>query len=426
MLDIKFIRENPDLIRAAAKKKRLSFEVDELVVADQERLRLLREAETLRAEQNAANDQIAAAPAEARIALVAKMKAVKDRLVKVETELGTAVKTWQKLMLEVPNLPDVSVPEGESDADNQEVKTWGKKTKFDFTPRDHLTLMRNLDLADFERGTKVAGFRGYYLKNEAAGLSLGLWQWTFDYFVRQGFTPLIVPSLLRREALLGTGYLPQAEEEIYKTQDEMYLAGTAEVATMAYLMDEIIEADRLPLKFIAFSPCFRREAGSHGQDTKGLIRVHEFFKLEQVIIGEADHEQSVKYHEALTAHAEALLQALKLPYRLVANCGGDLGLGQVKKYDLEVWLPAENKYRETHSSSYFHDFQTRRLNIRYRGADGKPRFAHSLNNTAVATPRLLAAIVENYQTASGAVAVPEILQSYAGRKLIARDGQAEA
>lgn len=418
MLDIKFIRENAELITAGAKKKHLNFKVEELLEADAKRLKLLGEVEKLRAEQNAANDEVAKADPATRATLIEKMKLVKTSLQAKQDELAETLKTWQRLMLAVPNLPDISVPEGESDADNQETRVWGEPTQFSFKPKPHYELMLDLDLADLDRGSKVAGFRGYFLKNEGALLSYAVWNLALDYFVKKGFTPLVVPSLVRKESFVGTGYLPQAEDELYKTQDELYLAGTAEVATMGYYADEVLSREQLPVKFISFSPCFRREAGSHGKDTRGLIRLHEFFKLEQVVLDVADHERSVQHHEELTSHAEALLQALKLPYRVVTNCGGDLGLGQVKKYDLEVWVPSEGKYRETHSSSYFHDFQTRRLNIRYKDEAGKLHFAHSLNNTGAATPRLLAAIIENYQQADGSVAVPEVLQKYLGKKII--------
>jgi seryl-tRNA synthetase len=223
---------------------------------------------------------------------------------------------------------------------------------------------------------------------------------------------------VRRQTLLGTGYLPQGEDDLYKTQDADYLAGTAEVAAMSYFSETILKKEELPRKILAFSPCFRREAGSHGKDTKGLIRVHEFFKLEQVVLCEASHETSVKFHEELTTNAEELLQALELPYRVVINCGGDLGLGQVKKYDIETWVPSEKAYRETHSSSYFHDFQTRRLNLRYKDSEGKTRFAHSLNNTAIATPRILVPLFENYQQPDGSIKVPEVLQKYVGKAVI--------
>lgn len=232
---------------------------------------------------------------------------------------------------------------------------------------------------------------------------------------------MIVPSMVRREPFVGTGYLPQSEEDLYKTQDGDYLAGTAEVATMGFYMDETLDKKQLPIKFLAFSPCFRREAGSHGKDTKGIFRIHEFQKYEQVVLCEASHEISVKFHEELTENAEKLLQALGLPYHVVINCGGDLGLGQVKKYDIEAWMPSEKRYRETHSSSYFHDFQTRRLNIRYRDEDGTLRYAHSLNNTALATPRILCQIVENNQQADGSISIPEALRGYMQKDVITRN-----
>jgi len=231
---------------------------------------------------------------------------------------------------------------------------------------------------------------------------------------------MIVPSMLRREPFVGTGYLPQEEENLYKTQDGDYLAGTAEVGTMGMYMEEILDKKQLPLKFFSFSPCFRREAGSHGKDTKGVFRIHEFVKYEQVVLCEASHAESVKWHEELTANSEALLQELKLPYHVVLNCGGDIGLGQVKKYDIEAWMPSEKKYRETHSSSYFHDFQTRRLNIRYRDEQGVMRYAHSLNNTAIAMPRILCQIVENNQQADGSIVIPEVLRSYMGKEVISK------
>jgi seryl-tRNA synthetase len=257
------------------------------------------------------------------------------------------------------------------------------------------------------------------LKNDGARLVWALERFVQDRFMnRDGFTPLIVPSLVRREPFIGTGYLPQSEEDLYKTQDGDYLAGTAEVSSMGMYMEEVLDKKDLPIKFFSFSPCFRREAGSHGKDTKGVFRIHEFVKYEQVVLCEANHEESVKNHEALTANSEALLQELKLPYHVVVNCGGDLGLGQVKKYDIEAWMPSEKKYRETHSSSYFHDFQTRRLNIRYRDDDGTLKFVHSLNNTALAMPRILCQIVENNQRADGSITIPDVLQGYMGKDVI--------
>ncbi len=410
MLDIKFIRENADLVKAAAKKKRLDFDLDKLLALDERRLKVMAEVEEGRRKQNAANDGVASAkdPA-ARQTLITQLKVVKAGLEANEASLKSLLPEWQGLMLQVPNLPDISVPEGESDAQNVELKTWGAKPEFGFAVKDHVELMKNLDWADFERGTKVSGFRGYILKNGGAELSFAIWQLALGQLIKSGFTPMIVPSLIKRESLFGTGYLPQGAEDLYKTQDEEFLAGTAEAATMGHLMDEVVEREKLPLKIVAFSPCFRREAGSHGKDTKGLFRVHEFFKVEQVVLCEASHQASVDWHENLLAEAEKIMQALGLHYRVVTNCAGDLGLGQVKKYDIEVWMPSEGKFRETHSISYFHDFQTRRLNIRYRDEANKMNFAHSLNGTAAATPRLVQAIVENYQQADGQINLPPAL-----------------
>ncbi len=414
MLDIKFIKENPDLIKEAVRKKRLTVDIDRLLTLETERVSIGGEVEALRAKQNEASAKIQQASTAERESLINEMKGVKESLQAGEDKLKAVMGEWRGLMLQVPNVPDMSVTEGDDDADNVETKVWGEPTKFDFTPKSHVELLQNLNLIDFERGTKVAGFRGYILKGAAVKLHFALWQWALDELNKKGFESMIVPSLVRPEPFFGTGYLPQGEEDLYKTQDGDFLAGTAEVGTMGYLMDESLEAGSLPKQWAAFSPCFRREAGSHGKDTKGAFRVHEFYKVEQVILCEASHEESVKWHEALTANAESLMQALKLPYHIVTNCTGDLGLGQVKKYDIEAWLPSEGKYRETHSISYFHDFQTRRLNIRYRDAEGKLRFAHSLNGTAAATPRLFIAVVENYQNADGSITVPEVLRPYLG------------
>lgn len=411
MLDIKFIRENQELIKSGAKKKHIDFDLEKLLSLDDERRKLLTSIEAKRTEQNQANEKIMKASAEERTTLIGAMKVIKESLEKEEATLKEVMHDWQVLMLAVPNIPDMSVPEGASDKDNQEVRSWGDKPAFSFTPKNHIEILENLDMVDLERGTKVAGFRGYFLKGDAVLLMFAIWQFALNELVSKGYTPLSVPSLLKKTPFIGTGYLPQSEEDLYKTQDGDYLAGTAEVSTMGYYMDEVIDAKQLPIKFVSFSPCFRREAGSHGKDTKGLIRVHEFAKLEQVILCEASHEESVKLHEELTANVEGMMQKLGLAYHVVVNCGGDLGLGQVKKYDIEAWVPSENTYRETHSSSYFHDFQTRRLNIRYRDGE-KMKFAHSLNNTAFAIPRILVPIVEQFQQEDGSVIIPEALRPY--------------
>ncbi len=423
MLDIHFIRENVDLIKAGALKKHIVVDVDRLIKVDDERKLLRQELDAKRAEQTRRSNEIQLTNGKEREKIIEQMQHLKAGMVEEEDRLKKVMVEWQQLMLTVPNIPDMSVPDGVGDADNLEVKKVGEQTKFDFEPKDHVALMTALDIADFERGSKVAGFRGYFLKGDGALLSYALWHFISDHFVKKGgFTPLLAPSLVRRESFMGTGYLPQSEEDLYKTQDGEYLAGTAEVASMGYHMNEVLDVKQFPIKYFSFSPCFRREAGAHGKDTKGLVRVHEFFKFEQVVLCEASHEASVQHHEELTANAEEMLNILKIPYHVVINCGGDIGLGQVKKYDIECWMPSEGKYRETHSSSYFHDFQTRRLNIRYRDENGDMKFAHSLNNTALATPRLLAVIVENYQQADGTIKVPEALVPYVGKNPIGRTG----
>ncbi len=419
MLDIKFIRENKELISAGAQKKHIDFNVNELLIVDDERRALLLEVEAMRGKQN---ETAAAVPqakdSEERERLIVESKTLKEVLQGKEEALVGIMKKWHTLMVQVPSIPDISVPEGVSDTENVEVRVWGEIPKFDFTPKNHIELMQNLGMLDLERGTKVAGFRGYFLTGDGVRLQFALWNFAQDFFLKKGgFTPMIVPSLVRREAFMGTGYLPQSEEDLYKTQDGEYLSGTAEVATMGFYMDEVLEKKDFPIKMLAFSPCFRREAGSHGKDTKGLMRVHEFYKFEQVVLCEASHEESVKLHEEITANAEELMQSLGLPYHVVVNCGGDLGLGQVKKYDIEAWMSGEGAYRETHSASYFHDFQTRRLNIRYRDTDGKMRFAHSLNNTAL-SGRPMIALIENYQNADGSITVPEVLRQYMGKDVI--------
>lgn len=419
MLDIKFIRENAEIVKAGAAKKHIAVDIDRLLVVDAERRDLRSALDAKKAEQNRRSNEMQRVQGGDRERLLEAMRQLKSGMAETEERYKVVMEEWQKLMLTVPNVPDMSVPEGGSDADNVEIRTWGEASAFPFETKDHVTLMTALSMADFERGAKVAGFRGYFLKGDGALLSYALWHFFSDYFMKKGgFTPLIVPSLVRREGFMGTGYLPQSEEDLYKTQDGEYLAGTAEVATMAYHMNETLDKAELPLRYFSFSPAFRREAGAHGKDTKGLVRVHEFYKFEQVVLCEASHEKSVAEHEALTKNAEEALQALGISYRVVVNAGGDLGLGQVKKYDIECWMPSERQYRETHSASYFHDFQTRRLNIRYRDEEGNMQFAHSLNNTALATPRFLAVFVEQYQQADGSIRIPEILVPYVGKDRI--------
>lgn len=415
MLDIKFIRENKDIIKEAARKKHLSFDVEELLVVDKVRLELLSTVEQLRSEQNRLSDAVALATDQTvRATYIDQVRVLKETLKTKEEELREKMKEWQTLMLSVPNVPDMSVPEGESDADNVEVKKWGDIKQFDFSAKDHVELMTNLKMVDFERGTKVHGFRGYFLTGKGVQLSFAIWNYALSFWSQKGFTPVIPPILARKQIFMGTGYLPQGEDDLYKTQDGDYLAGTAEVPIMGIHSDEVLDVKDFPIKYLGFSPCYRREAGSYSKDVKGLIRVHEFYKWEQVVLCEASHTTSVALHEEINRNTEEFIESLGIPYHTVVNCGGDLGQGQVKKYDIELWVPKEERYREISSASYFHDFQTRRGNIRYKDADGALRFAHSLNCTAIPTPRILVSLVENYQEADGSIRIPEVLRSYMG------------
>jgi seryl-tRNA synthetase len=419
MLDIKFIRENKEIVKEGAKKKHIEVDIDKLLEVEEKRLSLLSQVESLRGEQNKVSVSMGGTLTDVeRKQLIEEMRLVKDDLKQKEDELREIMIEWQKLMLEVPNVPDISVPEGDSDADNAEVKTWGEKTNFDFEPKDHIDLMMAHKMVDFDRGIKVHGFRGYFLTGDGVKLSMAIWNHALEFFSNKGFIPVLPPVIIRRETFMGTGYLPQGEEDLYKTQDGDFLTGTAEVPLMGLHQDEILNAEELPKKYLGFSPCYRREAGSHSKDVKGLIRVHEFYKWEQVVLCKASHSDSVAFHEEINRNTEEFIETLGIPYHTVANCGADLGMGQVKKYDIELWVPKENKYREISSASYFHDFQTRRMNIRYRDEEGKMKYAHSLNCTAIPTPRILVSMVENFQQADGSIRIPPVLQKYFGKEII--------
>jgi len=419
MLDIKFIRENLDLVKMAAQKKHIKIDLDRLVAVDDSRRNLMSSIETKKAEQNRVSALIASSSeAQSRQELITQMQDLKGQISAEEEALKPILQEWQDLMLQVPNIPDMTVPDGDSDKDNVEIKSWGQKPSFSFTPHDHVEIMTKLGMVDFERGAKVHGFRGYYLLNDGARLSWAIWNYANDFFLQKGFNPLLVPAIVRKSNLYGTGHLPNDAEDVYKTQDDDYLIGTSEVSTMGFYADEVLDRSQFPIKHLAFSPCFRREAGSHGKDTKGLIRVHEFFKVEQVVLCEASHAESVKHHEELNRNTEEFIESLGIPYRTVLNCGGDIGQGQVKKYDIELWVPLENTYREISSASYFHDFQTRRFNIRYKDQEGKMRYAHSLNCTAIPTPRILVSLIENFQQADGSIKLPAALHQYMGKEVI--------
>lgn len=418
MLDIKFIRENQDIVKEAIRRKNVKLDLAELIALDERRRETLQLTETMRSEQKKISDNIQSATPEERERLLAELRPLKEHVGQKEEELKTIMATWRDMMLQVPNVPDISVPDGNSDEDNQEFRTWGEKPSFGFDPKDHVEIMTKLGMVDFERGTKVHGFRGYFLTGDGARLCFAIWQYAAEFFGKRNFTPIIPPVIVRKQNLYVTGHLPGDAEDYYLTQDGDALAGTAEVPIMGMHADEIFAQSELPKRYLGFSPCFRREAGSHSKDVKGLIRVHEFFKFEQVVLCEASHETSVKHHEELNRNTEEFIESLNIPYRTVINCTGDLGLGQVKKYDIELWVPKEGKYREISSASYFHDFQTRRAGIRYRDEEGTLRYAHSLNSTAIPTPRILVSLIENYQEADGRVRIPEVLRQYMGKEYI--------
>jgi seryl-tRNA synthetase len=415
MLDIAFIRQFPDLVKAGAKKKRIQVDIDRLLEVDRQRRGLITEIEQLRAERNRQSKQLSSLAAGEREALLSETRRLTEHLRRSETALTPLEVEFEQLMLQVPNVPAADVPEGLTDADNVELRRWGTPPTFAFTPRDHLELGDLLDLIDVKRAVRIAGARTYYLKNEAVLLELAVLRFTLDHMLRRGFVPMLVPHLVKDEAMIGTAYFPGGEEQAYRVEkDAVNLIGTAEVPLTAYHYDEILPESELPKRYVGMSACYRREAGTYGRDTHGLYRIHQFHKIEQVVICTADEQVSIAEHEDIVRYAEEVLQALQLPYRVVNVCGGDLGAPQVKKYDIETWMPSRNGYGETHSASRFYDFQARRLKLRYRDRQGRVHYAHTLNNTVIASPRILIPILEIYQQEDGSISVPEVLRPYMG------------
>jgi len=419
MLSLQFIREHPDAVREAARKKRVSLDLDYLLDLDRRINSLKHETESLRAEANDIAKRTGKAAPEERAALVERGKQLKFDVAARQQPLDALEAEMQALLLRVPNIPDPAVPEGAGEEDNVAVRHWGEPPRFEAAPRDHVELMERLGMLDLERGAKVAGSRNYILKGMGALLEMALTRLATERLVARGFTPLIVPSLVRDFALVGNGQFPNGRDQTYELPaDELFLAGTAEVAMVGMHADEILPLEALPVRYVALSPCFRREAGSFGRDVKGIIRVHQFTKVEQFVIAEADERASLEMLETLLANAEELLQALEIPYRVMLVCTGDMGDGKVKMYDIESWVPSQNTYRETHSDSYLGDWQARRVNLRYRGADGRVHFAHTLNNTALASPRIMVPLLENHQLPDGSVRIPAALQPYLGTDLL--------
>lgn len=415
MLDIRFIREHPELVQAGAQKKRIAFDVQQLLAADEHRRALVGKVEQLKALRNKRSKEIPHLQGAARQAALEEMKQVAAESKALEGPLREAEAQFEALMLRVPNVPAVDVPEGDTDADNVVLRTWGTLPQFDFPPRDHVELGEWLDIIDVTRAVKIAGSRTYFLKNAGALLEQAVLQFALQHMTRKGFTPMLVPHLVKDEAMIGTAYFPVGQEQTYRMpEDQVNLIGTAEVPLTSYYADEILREEELPKYLVGLSNCYRREAGTYGKDTRGLYRIHQFQKVEQVVLCRNDAEVSNHEHEHILHNAEEVLQALNLPYRIVAVCGGDLGVPQVKKYDIETWMPSRNAYGETHSASKFHDFQARRLRLRYRDQEGNVRFMHTLNNTVIASPRILIPLLEMHQRADGSVAIPDVLQPYMG------------
>ncbi|MDQ7783148.1 MAG: serine--tRNA ligase [Desulfomonilaceae bacterium] len=411
MLDIAFIRANPDAIKAGIRKKRMKVDIDELLAVDEEARKLRARVESIRADRNRLSKEIPKLRGDEKDNAVSRVKALKDSLSETEPKLREVEEQFEKLMLLVPSPPLPEVPEGESDDDNVEVRRFGEPRVFDFPIKDHLELAESLDIVDMPRAVKFAGARMYVLKNEGAMLEFALFKFALDHLVSRGFQPMIVPQLVRREAMVGTGFFPLGEEDTFFVEkDDLYLIGTSEVSLVSYHMNEILNEKDLPKRYCGYSTCFRREAGSYGRDTRGFYRLHQFNKVEQVAICENDPEASTREHRILLDNSESLMQALGLPHRVALACGGEIGQGQVLKHEIETWMPSRGNFSETHSCSSLYEFQARRLKIRWRGKDGKTQYCHTLNNTAIASPRILIPILENYQNEDGSVTIPEVLR----------------
>ncbi len=425
MIDLNDLRARPDAYQVAANQKNIKLSVDAFLALDDKRRALVTEVEDMRATKNAASKQIPTMQGDEKAKLIADMKALGDTLKVKEDELNTLEKEWMNLQLRMPGIPLPQVPVGKDDSENVEIRTVGEITKFDFEPKDHVALGELCDIIDIPRGVEIAGSRSYFLKGDGARLELAVLQYTIDMLVKRGFTLFTPPVFANWNAMMGTSYFPGGEEMAYAVgvrkdvdqpieSDDLYLIGTSEVAVTSYHQGEVLKLADLPKRYAGFSNCFRREAGTYGKDTHGLYRIHQFQKVEQVILCENSPEASEKMHAEILANAEAVLQGLKLPYRVVDVCTGDMGQGQIYKNDIETWMPSRGKYGETHSCSTFHEFQSRRLNIKYEDVDGSKKFVHTLNNTCIASPRILIPILEIYQQKDGSVEIPEVLRPYMG------------
>lgn len=416
MLDLKFIRANAAAVKAGAVKKRITCDVDGLLALDEERRALAPKVDELRNRQKTAGKEMARATPEQRARILEDQRRLKEELGGLETTLSEIEKKILALQLTIPNVPAAAVPEGVSDADNVELERIGRPSEFAFPPRDHIAIGEGQGWLDVDAGARLAGSRNYILKGDLVLLEDAVLRLAMDHMLGKGFVPLSVPTLVRYEPLLGTGYFPGGEEQTYRTdaRDELYLVGTAEVPVTALHAGEILDEKDLPKRYVARSACYRREAGTYGKDTRGIYRVHQFQKVEQVVIDVADEASSLAHHQAILKNSKEVLDLCELSYRVVNVCGGDLGGPHVQKFDIETWMPSRKGYGETHSASRFHDYQARRLELRYRDRNGKVQVCYTLNNTVAASTRMLIALLENHQTAEGTVRLPKALQAYMG------------
>jgi len=409
MLSIHYIREHADLVEKSAALKNREVDIKKILSLDEQHRSLQAVIQELREQRN----RLAKGGNTPEIAEEGKL--LKKQLKEKEERTRALEQQLNELLLTVPNVPYAEVPAGKGEEDNKELRKEGTIREFSFEPKSHIDLINSLGLADLERGSKVSGFRGYFLKDKLALLHMAILWYVFQKLSQKGYVPLIAPALVKGFTLFGNGQFPWGKEEVYHLEkDDVYLAGTAEVPVTAYYANEILKEEDLPKKFVALSPCFRREAGSYGKDTKGLYRVHEFWKIEQVVIAPSDDQQARELHEELQRNTESILNDLELPYRVLLMCTGDMGEPQAKKYDTEVWMPYRKGYGEIASNSIMTDFQARRLNIRYRTKSGETKFAYTLNDTAVPSPRILIAILENYQQADGSITIPKALTALCG------------
>lgn len=419
MIDPNSIRENPEGYKKAVIQKRANFDVDAFLKLDSEYKATKTYFESRKAEQNKVSKLMPTLSKEEQSRVKEEMKALSADIKEVDSKLKELESQRESMLLRAPSIYLSEVPEGKDDSENKEIEKWGKIPEY--LGKDHVTLGTNLGLIDIERGVKVAGSKNYFLKGDGARLHHAVLQYALSFLHERGYTVMEPPHIVTYNAMQGTSYFPGGEEQAYSLDSrdpDKYLIGTSEVSVCSYHMDEVL--DQLPKRYAGYSPCYRREAGTYGKDTHGLYRIHQFYKVEQVVICENDPDISMKFHNELLNNAKDFIQSLNLPYRVVIVCTGDMGLGQVYKHDIECWMPSRNSYGETHSCSSFHDFQARRLNMRYKNKEGKLEFCYTLNNTLIASPRILIPLLENNQNKDGSIKIPKPLQPFMGGQEIIR------